>query len=237
MRLLVTRPEPEAEETARILRAAGHDVLVDPLLHIHFAEPPAELPAPGAVLLTSRNGVRALLRWPASRGWRDRPVFTVGGATAAAAREAGFSDVASAEGDVGDLTALILGADRPDIGPIVYPAARDRAGDLPAALAARGYDLRVIEAYRAEPTAAFRPPVHDALANGTVDGALFFSRRTAEAFVRRVDAEALADRLAGLRCYALSAAVALPLGALAGVSVAVAPRPDQDSLLTLLPPA
>ena len=32
MRLLVTRPEPDATRTAETLRARGHDVLVAPLL-------------------------------------------------------------------------------------------------------------------------------------------------------------------------------------------------------------
>ena len=34
MRLLITRPEPDNERTAAVLRAQGHDVLLAPLLHI-----------------------------------------------------------------------------------------------------------------------------------------------------------------------------------------------------------
>ena len=34
MRLLVTRPEPDAARTAEALRARGHEVLVAPLLRV-----------------------------------------------------------------------------------------------------------------------------------------------------------------------------------------------------------
>ena len=61
MRLLVTRPEPEATRTAALLRSHGHDVIVAPLLRV---EPVAEVafgPGPWAALaFTSANAVRAI---------------------------------------------------------------------------------------------------------------------------------------------------------------------------------
>src|SRR5438128_1809813 len=61
MRLLVTRPAPDGERTAAVLRARGHEVLLLPLLRVEFI-PDAPLgPGPwDGVLMTSANAARAL---------------------------------------------------------------------------------------------------------------------------------------------------------------------------------
>jgi uroporphyrinogen-III synthase len=59
-----------------------------------------------ALAFTSVNGVEAFARLSAER---RSPVFAVGDRTARAAREAGFADVVSADGDVEALAALIAG--------------------------------------------------------------------------------------------------------------------------------
>ena len=77
----MTRPREQAAETARLLRAAGHEVLIDPLLEISPLPPPMLEPGEvAAVAVTSANAVPALAHCP-----RDLPVFVVGEATAAAA--------------------------------------------------------------------------------------------------------------------------------------------------------
>ena len=61
VRLLVTRPRPEAERTAAILRAHGHDVVIAPLLRIE-AVTDAEIGAGpwAAILVTSANAAPAI---------------------------------------------------------------------------------------------------------------------------------------------------------------------------------
>lgn len=234
MRLLVTRPEPEAEETAARLRSLGHQVLVQPLLDIAFAEPPADAPKPAAIVVTSRNGVRALGQWPAAADWLDRPVFTTGAATAEAARAAGFSDVRPGGGDVAALTERILADLLADRGQILYVAGRDRAGRLAEDLGARGYDVRTVEAYRAMRATHLDVATDDALRAGIIDGALFFSRRTAEAFADLVNTAGLAAPATRIVFYALSEAVAEPLRGFAGADIRLAAKPDADSLLALI---
>src|SRR5690606_26773949 len=91
----------------------------------------------GALALTSRNAVPILC---AGADRRDLPVFAVGEATALAAREAGFSDVASADGDADDLVELI--ARRKPAGGVVWAAPAEPAADLVALLAGRGVTAR-----------------------------------------------------------------------------------------------
>src|SRR6266849_624115 len=108
VRLLVTRPEPECERTAALLRERGHEVLLMPLLRIEpIAD--AELGAGpwAAVLFTSANAVRAIAAHRRFSELADLPAYTVGRRTQAAAAAAGFASIVSADGDVNALVSLI----------------------------------------------------------------------------------------------------------------------------------
>lgn len=233
MRLLVLRPEPDASETAARLRALGHSVLVEPMLTVEFRPEPAGLPKPAAILFTSRNAVRALGRWRQAADWRGRPAFAVGKETAALARASGFGDVRAGGRDAAALADLVAGALPPGQGTILYPAARERTGDLEKLLSARGFSVRLIEAYQAVAAERLGETTATALSNGEIDGVLVYSRRTAETF--RDLARSAGLRLPGIAVYALSGSVAEPLSVLGPVEIHVAPRPD--AMLALLPAA
>jgi uroporphyrinogen-III synthase len=108
VRLLVTRPEPECERTAALLRGRGHEVLLMPLLRIEPARH-VELGAGpwAAVLFTSANAVRAVAAHRRFSELADLPVYTVGRRTQAAAAAVGFTSIMSADGDVNALVRLI----------------------------------------------------------------------------------------------------------------------------------
>lgn len=231
MRLLVTRPEPDATATARRLAALGHSATVAPLLAIVLNEPPADLPQPAGLIVTSRNGVRALAAWPQAGQWRGVPLFAVGAATAEAARAAGFENATAGSGDGSGLVAVIAAALPPRLGPVIYAAARDLGGGLAERLEEAGYDLQLVEAYRAEPAGSLEPGVRAALESGAIDGALFYSRRTAATFRDLVAGTPV--RLAHV--FALSEQVAAPLRCL-GAVLHVAAEPTEDALLALIPP-
>ena len=76
MRLLVTRPREDGEAFAKLLAARGHEAVVAPVMEVQFlAGPPVPLEGVQAVLATSANGVRALVRRTQRR---DVPLFAVG---------------------------------------------------------------------------------------------------------------------------------------------------------------
>ena len=96
MRVLVTRPEEDSDRLAVCLGAIGVEVLPEPLLSIDYLDGPMlNLDGVQALLVTSANGIRALARRSTARG---TPVYAVGDASAGAARDVGFTDVASASG-------------------------------------------------------------------------------------------------------------------------------------------
>jgi uroporphyrinogen-III synthase len=221
VRLLVTRPEPDGERTAAALRARGHEVMLAPLLRTEFV--PFDVPdeAFAAVVLTSANAARAVAGHQQRGQLIALPAFTVGRRTAEAAREVGFRDVRSADGDRVDLAVLL----RDVPGPLLYLAAEDRAGDLTAAVS--------VVAYRAVKVGQFPPGVGAALTQGTVDGVLHFSRRTVEAYLDCAAAGGCAVAALSPLHLCLSPRVAEPLAAAGATRIQVAARPDEASLLAL----
>ena len=219
MRIWITRAEPGASRTAEKLRAMGHDPVIGPLLEVHPLPAHIDLDGVGALAFTSANGVRAFAERAMERAL---PVFTVGDATAAAARNAGFAEVASASGDLDALADLIAGRAHSFKGAVLAPGPREPAGDLPRALAAQGLNARALALYE---TLSVHPPA----GMGPVDAALIHSPKAAERL-----ASVLGGRL-GPAAYCISAAAAAPLAGRPFAKVAWAERPDEDSLLRLLP--
>jgi uroporphyrinogen-III synthase len=231
MRLLVTRPEPEATRTAERLRALGHEPVIAPMLTTIFLDP--KLPAidPAAILLTSLNGVRAMTRLSLPESWFALPVLAVGDRTAEAARAAGFRDVRSADGDGEALATLVIATLDPEAGPLLYPAAVDRAGDWPDRLAEARFEIALAEAYRMDPVARLPDSVVAALRAQEIDGILVYSPRTARTLSRLLADVRPPLPLDGLAVYALSpnVAAAVDFGA-----VHAADAPTEDALLALL---
>jgi uroporphyrinogen-III synthase len=226
--MLVTRPEPDASETAARLNALDIDAVIEPLL---IAETlPTTLPeATGfsALAVTSGNALRALR----DRGDLPRlltlPLYAVGDRTAELARRLGFVQVVSARGDFSDLVALLARAGI--AGPILHPAARHQAGDLGKALAPYGIMVITTPVYAMRATEALSPAIHAGLESG-IDAALFYSRRTAETFAGL--AAGIGDRTRlGMLC--LSEAVAEPLVAAHFVRVSLADHPSEEAMMGL----
>ncbi len=142
-RILVTRSEPGASETADRLRAAGYLPIVEPVFAV---EPiPVTLPSHDALAFTSANGARISATLSSSR---DVPVFAVGARTAEAARMAGFTNVTSADGDVSALADLIS-ASLPPAARLLHAGNEESRGDLAGTLRQAGREAQFLATYRA----------------------------------------------------------------------------------------
>ncbi len=232
MRLLVTRPLSESESLASELTALGHEPLVAPLLEIEPAGPAGEalFAAIDAIALTSGRAL-AFLSPPAAA--LALPLFAVGPASAAAAREAGFSRVEEAAGDAGSLAELL----RRRLAPgtrILHPGGVDLARDLGVLLEGSGLTLERRVVYRARTPARLPDAAAAALADGSLDGALFFSPRTAKTFVRLALDSGLAARTAALSAFCLSPAVAAGLTGSVWREIHSASRPDRAGMLEII---
>jgi uroporphyrinogen-III synthase len=234
VRLLVTRPQPDAERTAAALRQAGHQVVCAALLHIELI-PNAELgPGPwSALVLTSANALRALESHPRRAELLKLRVFAVGRRTAAAACAAGFLAVTAAGGNAQELVQH-LRAGHVSRDPLLYLAGQDRSRDLAADLAADGLIVSTVVVYRAVKLDKFPPALAAALMAGEIDGVLHFSRRSAQAYLDCARAAAMLDQALAPVHYCVSEQVAEPLLVAGAKRIRVGPRPEEAALISLI---
>ena len=183
MRILVTRPEPDASRQADKLAARGHAAVLAPLLAIQpVADVPLQLEGAQALLVTSRNALRALAAHRELAEALTLPLFAVGEATARAAQGLGFADVTAGPGTGAALAKLVSEELQPEQGPLVHLAGETLAFDLKAALAREGFVVRQPVLYRAVPAAKLPAEALSLLKEGKLDGAILMSPRTASIF-------------------------------------------------------
>ncbi|MET0380356.1 MAG: uroporphyrinogen-III synthase [Methyloceanibacter sp.] len=233
MRVLITRPEPDAAYEAELIAARGHHPVLTPLLEIEFVK--AALPLAGAqgVVVTSRNALRALAAHPDLGAALRLPLYAVGEATAEAASELGFADVVAGPGTAAALARLIAREVAPERGPLVHLAGETLAFDLAAALGAHGFTVRKAVLYRAVPAEALPPEAVALIASGRPKGVVLMSPRTAQTFAALIAKHGLVTQAKSLVCYCLSETVADAVAPL-GCEIRVAARPREEDILALL---
>lgn len=215
-RVWVTRARPGADRTAARLSSLGFAPVVAPLLAVRPLDGRPDLTGVQALAFTSRNAVDV---FAGRSGDRALPVFAVGDATAASAREAGFHDVRSAGGDLDALAALIRAAGAGL--SILHPCAAEPAGDL-AGL--------VRDAARMTSLAIYETVETDAKAPGVWDTVLIHSPRAGRSLAANLSREEAGARIA----VAISPAAAAPLAALVFAEIRIAAAPTEDALLAAL---
>lgn len=224
-RVWITRAEPGASATAGRVRALGFDPLAAPLLSVEALDTPLDLDGVGAIAFTSTNAVQA---FAARSDWRAVPVFTVGDATARAARKAGFAEVVSADGDMIALIRLLAEA-KPE-GVVLHPCGRRLAGDLLGGLKRAGLTGRDLTLYDTPAAPALPQTVQAALAAHEVAAVLLHSPRAAEILAALGPGYDYAETLA----LGFSPACLGPIRPLGFADLIQAKRPREDALLDAL---
>ena len=227
-RILVTRPEPGASATATRLVAMGFSPVVLPLTRI-VPMPPQPAGACDAVTVTSANALRhapADLLGPLI----GKRLFAVGEATAKAAREAGFRDIAIAGGTAESLAALI-GQTMPAGAHILHLAGRERTAGFEEELARLGFSVGIVETYRADEIACAPEFLARAAGDAPLWGALAFSERAGGLLAALSQRDEIRERFEETRFFCISAKVA---AALSGRRVLVAETPTEEAVLALL---
>ncbi len=215
-RVWVTRARPGADRTAELLATLGFTPVLAPLLAIRPLDARPDLTGVQALAFTSRNAVQVFAEL---LGDRAPPVFAVGDATAASAREAGFHDVRSAGGDLHALAALVR-AEGAGLS-ILHPCAAEPAGHL-AALVGDTARVTPLAVYEAVETDATAPEVWDAV--------LIHSPRAARALAARLSAQDARGRIA----VVISSAAATRLSVRGLAEIRIAAAPTEDALLAAL---
>ena len=233
MRILLTRPQEEAQELAQRLRDMGHEALVSPLMQtVPLAAIPPHLDC-DAVLATSARAFRFCDANLSGGNWSEIPLFCVGEKTAGAASRAGFSQASCIAPNVADLLKAI-GEHLPASARLIYLAGKDRKPGLEDGLRAARYDVRTLVVYETAAVDSLDAEAADCLATGALDAAMHFSRRSAELFTSAVHRAGLADAAARLRHVCISADAAKGLEALQPGKIAIASTPDTAAMIAAL---
>jgi uroporphyrinogen-III synthase len=228
--ILITRPQPQADETARRIVAMGMVPMVAPMLEVTglAVRWPAETIQ--AILITSSNALLANL---CAIG-PDIMVVAVGDATAERARRAGHRRVHSAAGDATALLKLATQLCTVDGGTLLLASGQGQGHALAAELRRHGYAVAHHEVYRAAPVAEIPADARAAILADAVQAALFFSAETARVFVELAVSAGLRDAIGRIDALAISAPTATALAPLPWRRFRVAVQPNQDDLLALL---
>lgn len=225
MPVLLTRPAEQSAETARALARDGIEAVIWPLTKIVPICDTLVLPdGIEGVLFTSANGLRAYARLSPRR---DLPALCVGPATLAAAHEAGFSNVRSADGDAEALAEL---ARTSGLRRLLHARGAETAGDLGEMLARDGISITEAMLYRAEETGPPPALVAAALMSGGLTPLTVWSPRGARILRRYLAPSALAS----VTLIAISENAAAPLQGMNWARIVIADRPDGQAMIAAI---
>lgn len=243
MRVLVTRAEPAASRTAERLRALGHEPVVMSLSHaVHDPEAVRDAmshPVP-ALAITSAEVIRVLARAGVDvKPWREVPLFAVGPTTAEAARKFGFQNVTAGSGggrELAEMIAPLLAGRTNREHPLLYLTGTPRSQGFENRLDELHVPYAVCECYRTEELEPGAETLRLAFGEQPIDAVLLYSANSARRLFSLPALNADADVLKRVRFFCLSRVVADVLPFPHAANAAVALRPDEMSLLELLPP-
>ncbi len=230
LRVALMRPIDDAKRSAEVLRARGFEPIFAPVMALRAtgAQPPDE--NFDALLATSANAF-AWLSAPARASLTGLTLYVAGERTAAAASAAGFGAPDEIAPDAVALAALVA-ARLPRASRLLYLAARDRKGDLEAALGAAGHRVVATEVYIAEARREWNAA--EALAFSTCGAALHYSRRSAELAGILAERAGLGAHLRALLHACISQDAAEPLRSFGATRIVVASGARESLLIDAL---
>ncbi len=227
-RIWLTRPEADSHAIAEALAEHGILSIIDPVITIEPLPVPTLTTPPDALLLTSRHAAHALAPELAML-----PVFCVGQATAAIARERGFSEVLTGIGDLMGLLPVVRDRLAPG-SQLAYYSGEDIQFDPTSLLAMQGIHCTRHIVYRAAAQGSFTPGLRMHLSSGEIRGVVFFSARTARIACGLLKEEEFTQAAESIDAYCLSLAVSEAASMLPWRSVLVSPAPTRDAMVALV---
>jgi uroporphyrinogen-III synthase len=235
MRLLVTRPEPDALKLRAALEERGHQATVEPLLSVSFdAAEDLDLDDVQALIATSRYALRALKRHPLRVAARKLPLFAVGRATAAEGRALGFETVVTGAGGIEELVAHVVSVTDPAHGLLLHLAGDTLAGDLKGDLELHGFRVLQRVVYRMRPAHALGEDTIEEFVTGEIDGVILMSPRTAALYATLMRKHGLTRVARRVIHFCLSSAIARRLEPLGDTPRQIAEVPRLEEVLALI---
>jgi|GEM_PF-2506662 len=171
--ILLTRPKAESLKTLENLQEEGFEVSISPILSIHLNS--ITLPTEyDAIIATSQHGVAAI------DAPTNDPLYVVGDASAALAKERGWQDVRIAPKGDGESLIQRIKEDYPEPACFSYVRGVDVKHDMAFRLSNFNHEVNEIIAYEAQASETLDANILHSLAQ--IECALFYSLRSVEIF-------------------------------------------------------
>jgi uroporphyrinogen-III synthase len=223
--VLITRPQPDADDYAKRVEAAGFKTLVEPVLRVE----PLPFPVPDTgkydgLVFTSTNGVRL-----SPSGFDpDLSVYCVGKKTATEAKTRGFTNVISADGDAAALSALLR--EKAHNKRLLHIHGRHVAG---GGLKGPGH-IEDLIVYQTTRVLNLSPACIRALKEKKIQAVTFFSARTARTFINLIQKHELFETLGAIKLLSISDSVLQSVRAYRWAGTYTSETPDAGGMLNLI---
>lgn len=229
--VLITRPVHEGRIYADEMARAGYASLLEPMLIYRDLDfEISNIEQYDALVCTSAQGIERLA---AQTPERDTRLYVVGEGSRMRAEALGFEDVHCARGAANDLAALIA-EDMPSGAACLYVRAAQVSYPLAETLAAQGFTVEEVAAYEAVQAETLSAECAKALREGRIAAVTFFSKRTAEAFVKAVEQAGLSPALARIKALCISETVLNYVQPVQWQNTYSAQTPDKDGMSACL---
>jgi uroporphyrinogen-III synthase len=217
VKVLIIRPQPGADATARRFKGAGYAPVLMPLFAIEHLPPPSvSVGGYDAIMLTSGNAARAATGFLESA--RDTPIYAVGSATASALAHLSFPVVATGSNGV---EALVGVAAADGHKKLLWLAGEDHSA-VPQ-IAGMHIDIAIV--YR---SAVLETPAQFAAQVAVCDAVILHSSRAAAHFAGLCDAGCLSRSKITLATFSKAIAASAGEG---WAQIFVAPSPNDAALM------
>lgn len=233
MKILITRAQAAAKQTAEYLKQAGHDPIIMPIFEIKDTKQQVPEKLYDGIIFTSKNAVEILQ----ARNWQHQdmsiPAFCVGEKTKKAALALGFTKVFSANGGGLALTKLIEEMAL-NSKTFLYPSTPDKSFDMAKALSLISITVETVDIYQAKAIAPTKENFEAAIAEITDNYVFTYSALSSDHLNNLLKKFNLASSLKRITLVGISEQAIKPLEQLNWKSVAISKKPNETNMLEQL---
>ena len=233
MKVLITRAEPAASQTAANLAKKGHEAIVLPVFEVVDTQNNIPEKNYDGIIFTSKNAVDVLK----SRAWKlpvpDMPAFCVGEKTEKAAQRLGFKETYSANGGGAALTDLMSTMKLEDR-KMLYLSTPDKSFDIKKALATYKIDVETVDIYQARPVTPNREQLTQAI-SVVRHGAVFtYSALSSEHLAKLIKSSHMIEELKECTLISISSQASKPLELIDWKDILIAQSPKENEMIALI---
>ena len=178
MHILFTRPIIDSQELIIKFKSLGHVVSNIPVISIKKKEhSKIDFSLFNGVIFTSSNAIKFLDTKLINK--KKIKCFCVGNATERTAKNKGFLNIYSAEGNVNNLKEIILQNFKPNEGKLIYISGETIRYDLDKSLISEGLNVKRLINYSSQPVEKFGEDLIHDLKNNIPDIVYVYSQNSA----------------------------------------------------------